>query len=347
MQQGVARIEDPMPEFEIANERIITVFGGSGFLGRYVVRALAQRGWRIRVATRRPDLAIHLQPLGRVGQIHAVQANLRYPASLSAALRGSEAAVNLVGILFEQGRQNFEAVHTFGARAIARAAKEHGLSQLVHVSAIGADPASGSIYARTKGRAEAAIREVVPDTVVLRPSVLFGPEDQFFNRFASIARVSPVLPLIGGGDTKMQPAYVGDVAEAVARVLEGAAKPGETYELGGPEVKTFRELMAYVCQVSGRRRALLPLPAKLMHYPALFSEILNSITLGALPSELLLTRDQLKLLEMDNVVSPTAITEARTFAGLGIAPQAFETLVPGYLYRFRKTGQFDRGRLAA
>lgn len=334
-----------MPEFEIANERIITVFGGSGFVGRHVVRALAQRGWRIRVATRRPDLAFHLQPLGRVGQIQAVQANLRYPASLGAALRGADAAVNLVGILVEQGRQNFEAVHTFGARAIARSAVEHGIASLVHMSAIGADPASESSYARTKGKAEALVRESLPDAVILRPSVLFGPEDNFFNRFAAMARVSPALPLIGGGETRFQPAYVGDVAEAVARVLDGRAAAGTTYELGGPQVKTFRELMAFVCKVTGRKRTLLPIAARFAEIPALISEIASSVTLGALPAELLLTRDQIKLLEVDNVVSAAAQAESRTFEGLGIAPQSFETIAPTYLYRFRKTGQFDRGRL--
>ena len=273
-----------MAEFEIANERIITVFGGSGFVGRYVVRALAQRGWRIRAASRRPDLAFHLQPLGRVGQINAVQANLRYPASVAAAMRGADAVVNLVGVLTEGGRQNFEAVHTFGARAVARAAKEHGISQVVHVSAIGADPQSASAYARSKGRAEAAIRELVPEAIVLRPSVLFGPEDDFFNRFAALARISPALPLIGGGTSKFQPAFVGDVGEAVARTLEGHAQPGTTYELGGPEVKTFKELMEYVCAVTGRKRMLVPLSTKLAQFPALVTEVVNGVTLGALPS---------------------------------------------------------------
>lgn len=336
-----------MAEFEIAKERIITVFGGSGFLGRYVVRALAQRGWRIRVASRRPDLAFHLQPMGRVGQIQPVQANLRYPASLSAALRNSHAVVNLVGILSESGRQSFEAVHSFGARAVARAAKEHGISDVVHVSAIGADPEGEADYARTKGRAEQAIREAIPEAIILRPSVLFGPEDDFFNRFAAMARVSPVLPLLGGGRTRFQPAYVGDVAEAVAQALEGRAQPGATYELGGPEVKTFRELMEFVCATTGRRRGLLPLPLGLAHYPALASEIADGLTFGALPSMLLLSRDQLKLLKTDNVVSPRAVAEGRTFAAFGIEPQSLETVVPTYLYRFRKTGQFARDGAAA
>lgn len=336
-----------MPEFEIAKERIITVFGGSGFLGRYVVRALAQRGWRVKVASRRPDLAFHLQPMGRVGQIQAVQANLRYPASLAGALRKTDAVVNLVGILSQRGRQNFEAVHSFGARAVARAARDHGVTDVVHVSAIGADPGAEADYARTKGRAEAAIREAVPEAVIMRPSVLFGPEDDFFNRFAALARISPVLPLIGGGGSTFQPAYVGDVAEAVARALEGRAAPGSVYELGGPEVKTFKELMQFVCEATGRRRGLIPLPFGLMSYPALATEIINGVTLGAFPSMFLITRDQLKLLRSDNVVSPAAEADRRTFAGLGIEPQALEAIVPSYLYRFRKTGQFERGRLAS
>ena len=335
-----------MPEFEIAKERIMTVFGGSGFLGRYVVRALAQRGWRIRVATRRPDLAFHLQPMGRVGQIHAVQANLRYPASVAAALQRSDAVVNLVGVLTSQGRQNFEAVHTFGTRAVAEAAKQHGITQVVHVSAIGADPQGEADYARSKGRAEMALREIVPEATILRPSILFGPEDDFFNRFAAMARVSPVLPLIGGGHSRFQPAYVGDVAEAVARALEGRVATGRTFELGGPEVKTFRELMAFVCAATHRQRALLPIPSGLLYYPALGSEIANGLTMGVLPSMFTLTRDQLKLLKADNVVSAAAEAEGRTFAAFGIEPQTLETIVPSYLYRFRKTGQFDRRKVA-
>ena len=339
--------ETVMPQFEIAKERIITVFGGSGFLGRYVVRALAQRGWRIKVASRRPDLAFHLQPLGRVGQIQAVQANVRYPASVSAALRKSDAVVNLVGILSSRGRQNFDAVHSFGSRAVARAAKEHGITDVVHVSAIGADPDGEAAYARTKGRAEAEMRDSVPETIVVRPSILFGPEDSFFNRFASLARMSPALPLLGGGESRFQPAYVGDVAEGIARALDGRAAPGAVYEFGGPEVKTFRELMSYICEVTGRHRLLFPLPFALAGYPALASEVANSLTFGAMPPDLLLTRDQLKLLKADNVVSVDAAREGRTLPGLGIEPQALEAIVPSYLYRFRKTGQFDRGRLTA
>ncbi|MDX7950411.1 complex I NDUFA9 subunit family protein [Lichenihabitans sp. Uapishka_5] len=333
-----------MARFEIAKDRIITVFGGSGFLGRYVVRSLAQRGWRVRVASRRPDLAFHLQPLGRVGQIHAVQANLRYPASLAAAMRGSDAVVNLVGILAEAGQQNFETVHVSGTRAIARAAKDHGIGALLQVSAIGADAKGASAYARTKAAAEAAAREILPETMVVRPSILFGPEDDFFNRFAALARISPVMPLIGGGTTRFQPAYVGDVAEAIARSLEGAATPGVTYELGGPEILTFEQILRYICAETGRKRAMVSIPAGLASGPAALSEVINGLTLGALPSMFQLTRDQLKLLEQDNVVSAAATTAGHTFAGLGIQPQTVEAITPTYLYRFRKTGQFDRTR---
>ncbi len=332
---------------DVAHDRLVTVFGGSGFLGRHVVRALAQRGWRIRVASRRPDLAIHVQTTGRVGQVNPVQANLRFPASVAAALRGADAVVNLVGVLAEQGRQNFEAVHTFGARAVATAAAEAGITTLAHVSAIGADPDSDALYARSKGRAEGIVRETLPGAVILRPSILFGPEDDFFNRFAAMARIFPALPLMGGGQTRFQPAYVGDVAEAVARAVTGEARSGATYELGGPAIRTFRELMEYVCVVTGRKRLLLSVPFAAARFPAQLTEIADTLLLGAFPKMLLMTRDQLKMLERDNVVSPEATAEGRTLQGLGIEPSALESIVPTYLYRFRKTGQFDRGRIAS
>ena len=331
---------------DLATEGIATVFGGSGFLGRYVVRALAKRGWRIRAGSRRPDLANYLQTMGRVGQIVPVQANVRYPASLAAALRNADVAVNLVGILSESGRQNFEAVHVFGARAAARAAKEAGVRRFVHVSAIGADPYADSVYARTKGRAEDMVREIFPDAVILRPSILFGPEDNFFNRFAALARVAPALPLIGGGHTLFQPAYVGDVAEAVALAADGRARPDGAYELGGPEEKTFREILEYVCAVTGRKRWLVPIPFWLAHYPAAATELVDALSLGLFPKAFLMTRDQVTLLEKDNVVSPHARDAGLTLRGLGIEPRAISSIVPTYLYRFRKTGQFDRDRIA-
>ncbi len=332
---------------DVAQDRVVTVFGGAGFVGRHVVRALAQRGWRVRVASRRPDLAIHVQTTGRVGQVNAVQANLRFPASVAAAMKGSAAVVNLVGILAEQGRQNFEAVHTFGARAVVRAAQEQGITNLVHVSAIGADPDAAAVYARSKGRAEAVVREGVPSAVILRPSIVFGPEDDFFNRFGAMARLLPALPLIGGGTTRFQPVYVGDVAAAVGRAVDGEASAEGAYELGGPAVKTFKELMEYICAITGRRRALVPIPFGLARGPAAATEMLSSLTLGAFPKMLVMTRDQLKMLESDNVVSPGAIATGRTLAGLGLEARALESVVPTYLYRFRKTGQFDRGRIAS
>jgi uncharacterized protein YbjT (DUF2867 family) len=218
---------------------------------------------------------------------------------------------------------------------------------MVQMSAIGAQPNGASDYARTKGRAEEAVREAVSGAVVMRPSILFGPEDDFFNRFAALARITPVLPLIGGGATRFQPAFVGDVAEAVARAVEGQAVSGITYELGGPDIRSFKELMAFICATTGRKRILAPLPFGLATYPAMASEVANGLALGALPSMFRLTRDQLKLLQSDNVVSADAEAEKRTFAGLGIQPQSLEVIVPTYLYRFRKTGQFDRSRQAS
>src|ERR671931_23586 len=229
----------------IPTETLITVFGGSGFLGRHVVRALAKRGYRIRVAVRRPDLAFHLQPAGRVGQIHAVQANLRHPASVDAAVRDADAVVNLVGILFERGRQRFDAVQAFGAEACAQSAAAHG-ARLVHISAIGADEQSRSQYARSKAAGEKLVRAAAPDAIILRPSIMFGPEDSFFNKFAAIARLAPALPLIGGGHTRFQPVFAGDVAGAVVAAIEGRATAGATYELGGAAGRAFKELMQFL-----------------------------------------------------------------------------------------------------
>jgi uncharacterized protein YbjT (DUF2867 family) len=316
----------------VPDDRLVTIFGGSGFIGRHVVRALARRGWRIRVAVRRPDLAFHLQPLGRVGQIHAVQANLRVPDSVARATEGADAVVNLVGILHEHGRQRFDAVHAQGAAAVARAAADRG-ARLVHISAIGADPHSRSKYAESKAAGEAAVFERVPLAVVLRPSLAFGPEDDFFNKFAAIARISPALPLVGGGKTRFQPVFVGDVAAAVDAALEGRARPGAIYELGGPQVKTFEELMQMMLAEIGRRRLLVPLPFALARVLAFFLEWLPKP---------LLTRDQVTLLEMDNVVSLEAEAEERTLRGLGIAPTSLAAILPTYLLRFRRAGQFSR-----
>src|ERR1700694_4083205 len=248
-------------------DTLVTVFGGSGFVGRNVVRALAKRDYRIRVAVRRPELAGHLQPLGKGGQIHAVQANLRYPASIEAAMRDSHAAINLVGILAESRAQTFDAVQAAGAGAVARAAAAVG-ARMVHVSAIGADENSPSRYARAKAAGEKAVLSAVPSATILRPSIVFGPEDQFTNRFASLAWVSPVLPLIGGGLTRLQPVYVGDVATAVADAVDGKTKAGTTYELGGPEVLTMREIMEIILATTERRRMLVSLPFGLAKFQA-------------------------------------------------------------------------------
>lgn len=317
------------------SDTLVTIFGGSGFLGRHAVRALCQQGYRIRAAVRRPDLAGHLQPLGRVGQVHAVQANLRHPASIEAAARGAHVVINLVGILYERGRQRFDAVHAEGAGLVAQTAAAIG-ARMIHVSAIGADPNSPARYARTKAAGETAVFAAAPDAVIFRPSIMFGPEDDFFNRFGALARVSPFLPLIGGGQTRFQPVFVGDVAAAIAKAAAGEARRGTIYELGGPAVKTFKELMQYVLATTGRRRLLIPIPFGLAALQARFLQLLPKP---------LLTPDQVRLLRSDNVVSAEAKREGRTLEGLGIDPVAYEAIVPSYLWRFRRTGQF-RGWMA-
>jgi uncharacterized protein YbjT (DUF2867 family) len=318
------------------NDTLITVFGGSGFLGRHLVRALARRHYRIRVAVRRPDLAGHLQPLGRVGQIHAVQANVRNAASVEAACRGADIVINLVGILYESGRQRFDTVQAYGAEQVALAASNHG-ARMIQISAIGADEHSTSAYARAKAEGEKAVLAATPDATIFRPSIVFGPEDDFFNKFAAMARLLPALPLIGGGETKFQPVFVGDVAGAIARAVDGTAKAGTIYELGGPEVRTFKQLMEYVLEVTGRRRLLIPLPFALARLKAMFLQLMPKP---------MLTTDQVELLKTDNVVSQAANSEGRTLVGLGIEPTAMESIVPSYLWRFRKTGQFKAGRFA-
>ena len=310
--------------------KLVTVFGGSGFLGRHVVGALAKRGYRIRVATRRPELAGHVQPLGNVGQIQPVQANLRVRWSIDRAVEDADHVVNLVGILFESGSQTFSAVQDFGARAVAESARAAGAG-LTHGSAIGADAESKSAYARTKALGEKAVLETVKDAIIFRPSIVFGPEDQFFNRFANMARYSPALPLIGGGRTKFQPVFVGDVAEAIARSVDGTVKGGQIYELGGPNVMSFRQTMEQMLDIIGRKRLLVPVPWWLAS--------LQGRILGLLPNPLL-TADQVTLLKSDNVVSSEAEAAGRTFAGLGIQPQSTAAILPSYLWRYRAAGQF-------
>ena len=315
---------------------LVTVFGGSGFIGRHVVRALARRGYRVRAAVRKPNLALHLLPLGNVGQIQPVQANLRMRWSVDRAVQGADYVINLVGIMHESGRQTFNAVQDFGARAVAEAARAQG-AKLIHLSAIGADAQSNVAYARTKALGEKAVRETLEDAIIFRPSVVFGPEDAFFNRFAAMARMSPVLPLIGGGETKFQPVYVDDVAEAIARAVDGEVAGGRVYELGGPQVANFRELLEEVLAVVGRKRLLAPVPWWV-------AKIQGSL-LGLLPNPPL-TSAQVELLKSDNVVSQAAIDEGRTLEGLGVTPQALDAILPSYLWQFRPAGQYTKTTLA-
>lgn len=312
--------------------KLVTVFGGSGFLGRHVVAALAKRGYRVRAAVRRPDLAGHLQPLGNVGQIQAVQANLRVRWSVDRAVEGADHVINLVGILFEGGSQRFGTVHDFGARAVAEAARAAGIP-LTHMSSIGASASSESAYARTKAAGEKAVFETLPEAVIFRSSIIFGPEDAFYNRFAGMARISPFIPLIGGGKTRFQPIYVGDVAEAIARSVDGSVKGGAIYELGGPEVQTFRQCMEAMLHTVGRKRILLPLPWWVAE--------MQAAVLGLLPKPLL-TTDQVRQLKVDNVVSEDAVREGRDLAGIGIEPRSTAAILPSYLWQYRPAGQFTR-----
>ncbi|MGH6792802.1 MAG: complex I NDUFA9 subunit family protein [Methyloceanibacter sp.] len=314
------------------NRALVTIYGGSGFLGRHVVRAIAKTGARMRVAVRRPELAGHLQPLGGVGQINPVQANVRFPGSLIAAAEGADAVVNLVGILFPKGKQTFKAVQDEGARHVAEAARASGARALVHVSAIGADPHSPSVYARSKAEGERAVREAFPQAVILRPSVVFGPEDDFFNRFAKLARMLPALPLFGGGKTRLQPVFAGDVAKAVVAGLSGQAEAPALYEFGGPEILTLKDVMQRVLDYTMRKRLLVPVPFWFAKLQGAFLQWLPNPPL---------TIDQVRLLEKDNVVSEAAKRGGRTLEGLGIEPVAIASVVPDYLEQYRPRGQFS------
>lgn len=305
------------------DSRLVTVFGGSGFLGRHTVRALARAGWRIRVACRAPNQGFFLKPLGTVGQIALTKCDITDPDQVAAALAGADAAVNLVGILYG----NFEDAHVVGAAAIAAAAQAAGVAALVQVSAIGADTQAASRYAQSKGEGEKRVRAAFPAATILRPSIVFGPEDGFFNKFAGLARVLPALPLVGGGKTRFQPVFVGDVAAAIVAVLGNEATRGRTYELGGPTIYSFRQLMQIVLKETGRRRLLLPLPFSLAWFKALFLQLAPNP---------ILTPDQVTLLKSDNVVSPTALG----LADLGITPTTVEAEVPAYLWRFRAKGEY-------
>jgi NADH dehydrogenase len=317
------------------NGKLVTVFGGSGFIGRQVVRSLARRGWRVRAAVRRPDLGIQLMPYGAVGQIQSVQANLRpeYRWSVERAIQNADAVVNLVGILAPSGKQSFAAVHDEGAGIVAECAKAAGVSAFVQMSALGANAESGSEYARTKAAGEAKVLAAFPEAVIVRPSIVFGQDDSFFNKFAAMAASAPALPLIGGGQTKFQPVYVVDVAEAIANAVEGHATAGATYELGGPEVMTFKEILELVLRETHRSRLLLPIPFAAATLLAKATQFLPKAPL---------TADQVTLLKSDSIVSPAAAAAGLTLAGLGITPHTVEAIVPAYLWRFRERGQFDR-----
>jgi NADH dehydrogenase len=318
-------------------DKLITVIGGSGFVGRHIVRSLANRGYRVRVACRRPDLAGHVVPLGVPGQIVPVQANIRYPASLAAVCDGAYAVINLTGVLYKSGAQNFDSVHVFGADAVAKAAKAAKAPILIQFSSIGADAKSSSAYARSKAEGEARAAAAFTGAMIVRPSIVFGPEDNFFNQFAQMARFAPALPLIGGGKTLFQPVFVGDVAEAIAKLVDRGWADGKVYELGGPEKISFKQILQFILSTIQRKRLLLPLPFGI-------ASVIGALA-GILPKPFL-TSDQVESLKTDNVVSVEAEKDGRTLQGLGIAPRSVEAIVPAYLYRFRKAGQFSAPKVA-
>ena len=306
--------------------RQVTIFGGSGFLGRHTVRALARAGWRIKVAVRHPHRGFFLKPLGQVGQIALVKCDATDADDVARALEGSHAAVNLCGILYARG-QSFDEVHAIGAGNIAQAAANAGIETMVHVSAIGADANSNSRYAQSKAEGEKRVRAALPGATILRPSIIFGPEDRFFNKFAGLARMLPFLPLIGGGKTLFQPVFVGNVAAGIAAALEMPDARGRTYELGGPTIYSFRQMMQVILDVTGRKRLLLPVPFGIAMFKAFF------LQMAPTP---ILTPDQVRLLKNDNVVAPTAAG----LSDLGITPTTIEAELPAYLWRFRAKGEY-------
>ncbi|MEM9376464.1 MAG: complex I NDUFA9 subunit family protein [Pseudomonadota bacterium] len=327
---------------------LVTLFGGSGFIGRYAARTLVAAGYRVRIAVRRPHLAGDVRLAGAPGWVDIVQANVRNKASVAKALEDADAAVNLVGLLYEKGRQSFQGAQRDGAVNIAEACRDAGIDRFVHLSAIGADPSATASYAKTKGEAETAIRAILPSAVILRPSIVFGPEDEFFNRFAAMAAhpissVAPFLPAIGGGTTKVQPVYAGDVADAIAAAITRADVAGNTYELGGPRIYSFKEVYDYIGETIARKRYALPLPffaAKLLglSFGTLFRYVwpLSSGILGPPP----ITGDQVEMLKSDNVVAKDALT----LEDLGVTErETVEAIVPSYLYRFRPYGQYHQG----
>jgi len=314
---------------------LVTVFGGSGFIGKHVVRALIKQGYRVRVAMRRPHIGQDLKVIGNVGHIQIVQANLRFEDSVIRAVEGADAVINLVALLYESGSQSFDKLHIDGAETVAKAASAASITNFVQVSAIGADVKAKSEYSRTKGEGEARVKAHVPTADIIRPSIVFGSEDKFFNRFAALAGVSLALPLIGGGETKFQPVYVGDVATAIAKVVRQGTT-GTTYELGGPRTYSYKELMQFILTTIDRKRLLLPIPWAGANMLGFMGEIS-----GALPFvSPFLTRDQVVSLQKDNIVSETT----QSLSDLGIIPETIEAIVPAYLERFRKYGQFYEKR---
>ncbi|WP_298935785.1 complex I NDUFA9 subunit family protein [uncultured Ruegeria sp.] len=314
--------------------KLVTIYGGSGFVGRYIARRMANEGWRVRVAVRRPNEAMFVKPYGVVGQVEPVLCNIRDDASVALAMRGADAVVNCVGVLNELGKNEFDAVQADGAERIARLAAAQRIARMVHISAIGADAEAASEYAQTKAHGEAGVLAHMPDAVILRPSVIFGTEDQFFNRFAGMTRMAPVLPLVGAG-TKFQPVYVDDIAKAAVKGVLGQAEAG-VYELGGPEVKTFRALMQQMLAVIHRHRVIIGMPFWVARIMAGMLDILKFVSFQLFPNHIL-TRDQLKNLRHDNVVSE----DAKTFEDLGIEPTTLESVLPEYLWKFRPSGQYD------
>ena len=319
--------------------KLVTIYGGSGFVGRYIARRMAKEGWRVRVAVRRPNEAVFVKPYGVVGQVEPVLCNIRDDASVAAVMQGADVVVNCVGVLAPNGKNTFEAVQAEGAGRIARIAAQQGIGRMVHLSAIGADVDSDCNYARTKGEGEAAVLEHMPNAMILRPSIVFGSEDQFFNRFASMTRMGPVLPVVGA-DTLFQPVYVDDVARAAVKGILGTAEGG-IYALGGPDVRTFRDLMQQMLQVIRRRRLVLNMPFTIAKVVALGCDVAHFVSFGLIPAAL--TRDQVRALAHDNVVQ----SSDKTLADLGIAPVPMSAVLPDYLWRFRPSGQYDEIKKSA
>ena len=320
--------------------QLATVFGASGFVGRHVVRELAKRGWRVRAAVRSPHTAHHLKPMGDVGQIQLFPADILFRPAVERAVEGADAVINLVGVLYQKGRYSFRNAHVVGASNVAELAAKAGARHFVQMSAIGADPESDALYAQTKGEGEAAVRAAFPGASILRPSIIFGPRDQFFNKFAAMATIAPALPLIGMGKTRFQPVYVDDVADAVAACLEQPQAAGRVFELGGPNVYSFKELLEYTLKIIERKRLLAPVPFPVANLLGFAGEAAGKAPI----MEPFLTRDQVKLLKSDNICG-LADGDVGSLGDLGLQPRALEAIVPTYLERFRKYGEFEPSRV--